>query len=254
MENMATPAFNLEIIELETVSSTNWYAAEFARAGSVTEGTVIRAKFQTDGKGQGDNKWESESGMNLTFSLILKPLFLHPENQFHLNKSIALGVLDFVRNLNIPGEFKLKWPNDIYAGNRKLGGILINNTITGSEYSMAIAGIGLNINQVTFDPLLPAPVSLKNLSGESYSLNTCFMDLLHCLSYRYTRLQTGYEQEIGNDYQQSLLGIDEERSFVVSGTTVRGTIRGVDPFGRLIVEGPDKMLQLFIHREIEFIL
>ncbi len=255
MKKIAGPDFLTKIIELECTGSTNTYAGELLKAISTQqEGTVIWAHQQTKGKGLGDNTWTSEPGLNLTFSLVLRPLFLPPDRQFMLNKTIALGVLDFAVAQGIPDECRLKWPNDIYAGKNKLAGILINNTISGSEYSSAITGIGFNVNQSVFDPTLPNPVSLKMLCGRSFSLKACLLDLLLCLSARYDQLRTGYEQELDEAYQKSLLGYGQNRYFTESGRRIEAKIAGVDDFGRLILDIDKEGCRIFSHKEVEYIL
>ena len=254
MKNKIKPDFLNHIIELGSVDSTNDYAGELVKKSLVKEGTVIWAHLQTDGRGQGENIWESENGMNLTFSVILMPRFLTPERQFLLNMAISLGVLDFIRTLEIMAGFSLKWPNDIYAGKNKLGGILINNTINGPTYTVAVVGIGLNINQIVFPKELPNPVSLKLLSGKTFPLKSCLDNLLACLSMRYIQLRTSFEQVIKPDYKKCLLGYNEERTYSHAGKHFPGMIRGVDEFGRLLVETKDKGILIFNHKEIEFIL
>ena len=126
--------FSDKIIEVKIIDSTNCYAEKILKENKVPEGTIIRAFEQISGKGQGENKWLSEPGKNLTISLILYPRFLPIEHQFILNKSVSLGVLDFVHTILPAGSCKIKWPNDIYSGSLKLGGILIINTVSGSSF------------------------------------------------------------------------------------------------------------------------
>ncbi|HTX88402.1 MAG TPA: biotin--[acetyl-CoA-carboxylase] ligase, partial [Bacteroidales bacterium] len=122
-----------QIIKLKTLTSTNDYAEQLLAKGEVEEGTVIWAEEQTAGKGQGANTWESEPGKNLTFSLILHPHFIHPSLQFMISKAVSLGVLEYAKTV-LPGiSCGLKWPNDICAGEKKLGGILIRHMISGER-------------------------------------------------------------------------------------------------------------------------
>ena len=147
-----------KIIRLHTVGSTNDYMIEQIRNGNINlEGTIVIADEQTSGKGMDINIWESEPGKNLTFSIFFKPDFLRADQQFLLNKSISLGVYDFIKSLVTHQKVTIKWPNDIYVGDKKIAGILINNTIAGNELFYSVAGIGVNINQQKFPGSCPQP-------------------------------------------------------------------------------------------------
>lgn len=240
------------ILNFDTVTSTNDVAAELNGKEELAEGTVILAHTQTAGKGVGDHMWLSQPGQNLTFSLILHPSFLAPERQFLLNMAVALGLYDLVSGL-LPGSLvRLKWPNDLYVDDRKMAGILISNTIHGYEYSLAVVGIGLNVNQELFPTDLPNPVSLRLLTGKLYSTDEVLDSLLNCLSIRYAQLRTGYQQKILSDYHHCLRWIGDKRNFRFQGAVCAGIIRGVDEFGRLRVELADGVVQVFQHPEIDF--
>ena len=136
------------VIHLTSVDSTNKYAATLLRKENIPEGTVILADVQTHGKGQGGNTWLSDKDLNLLFSLILKPDFLPAYKQFYLSMSIASGIHDCMADLGIRSW--IKWPNDILIQDKKVAGILIENTIQFQNIQTSIVGIGLNVNQVTF--------------------------------------------------------------------------------------------------------
>ena len=129
----------------------------------VAEGTVVLAKEQTSGRGQVNNTWESSYGDNLLMSIVLYPEFLHAGNQFLLSKFVSLAIVDFLsyylENVTI------KWPNDIYVGNKKIAGVLIENSLRGAFISSSVVGIGLNVNQTEFSSSIPNPTSLKNESN-----------------------------------------------------------------------------------------
>ena len=241
------------IIKLQKVDSTNTYAAELLKTRKVEEGTIIWAKEQTAGRGQGNNRWESEPEKNFTFSWIIYPEFLPPENQFQLNKVIALGVLDFVRGFSLKGILSIKWPNDIYLEYNKLGGVLINNIIAGGTIDSSIVGIGLNINQMDFVRDLPNPVSLRQVLGYELSLQTELEHLVHFLENRYHQLRSGELGKLENEYRSQLLGYQQWRKFLVKGLPFEGKIKGVDEFGRLMVISRKNENLLFDHGEIEFL-
>ena len=138
----------------DELASTN----DEARDARYMNGAVVIAERQSRGRGQRGNSWSSAEGMNLTFSAVLCPAGLRAESQFYLSKAVALSVSDTVDSFGI--ESRIKWPNDIYVGDGKVAGILIENDLMGACISRSIAGIGLNVNQTAFDPALPNPTSL----------------------------------------------------------------------------------------------
>ena len=127
------------------LTSTNDQAFMLLKTINPVEGTVIYADFQKAGRGQKDNKWESEKGKNLLLSIILYPTSIRPEDQFYLSMAVSLGICDFIDSF-FPGS-KIKWPNDIYINDDKIAGILIENSVMGETIESTIAGIGININQ-----------------------------------------------------------------------------------------------------------
>jgi BirA family biotin operon repressor/biotin-[acetyl-CoA-carboxylase] ligase len=220
----------------------------------VNEGTVIWSHTQTAGKGQGENEWISQSGKNITISMILYPRFLTVESQFMLNKSVSLAVLDFVHTLLPPGSCKIKWPNDIYSGFSKLGGILINNTISGYSFDTSVIGIGININQTRFDPALPNPISVKQILSRETDIENVMMTLTEKLDHRYDQLKKGDFPLLDHEYRDNLLGINEERKFRKDVNVFNGFIRDVDLFGRLIIETYNNKRLSFSHKEVELLL
>ena len=167
--------------------STNDTATELVRKGNLVEGTVVITDDQTAGRGQRGTRWVTSPGENLTFSLVLRPAFLAASEQFLLSQAIALGVLRFVSDF--ANQAQIKWPNDLFVNQMKLGGILIENAWQGSRMSHAIVGIGLNINQVEFgsgpfvkakNPALRA-TSLRLETGKSFELTALLPDLLQAL-------------------------------------------------------------------------
>lgn len=250
------------ILWFERTDSTNTRAAELYDSDDCSEGTVIIALEQTAGRGQNNRTWLSEPGRNLTFTLCLEPGFLHPSQQFSISKTVALGVLDFVREEISKGnkgesgavDARLKWPNDIYIGRQKAGGILIEHRIQGDTIRATFAGIGLNLNQSEFEPHLPNPVSLFQVTGRGYDPAEALGRLLGSLDRRYARLQAGAVEETDSDYDRSLIGYGEWSEYLLQGVRIRGRIRGVDEFGRLLLETENGETRCFDHGEIGFIL
>ncbi len=244
------------ILELSRVDSTNAYANRLLSQGDLDEGTVIWAHDQFAGRGQHDNHWISEAGKNLTFTVVLKPTFLAPDLQFLLNKAVALGVVDFIRNSIGPissPEVSIKWPNDIYIHGKKVGGILIEHKIMGSALVTSLAGIGVNINQTDFASHLPNPVSLIHMLREEMELRDALQELCGFIDQRYVTLQKYGSANLDLDYHHCLLGFDQWRYFSCSGERMEGKITGVDNIGRLLVETRSDELRHFNHKEIEYV-
>ncbi|MCM1503771.1 MAG: biotin--[acetyl-CoA-carboxylase] ligase [Muribaculum sp.] len=154
---------------LDSVKSTNSSLAEIA--DEALNGTVVVARAQTAGRGQRGNSWEAEPGKNLTFSILLKPDGIDAVNQFRISEAVALGVVDALRSeVPFPQRVAVKWPNDIYFDDRKICGILIENSLMGKTIKHSIAGIGINVNQREFVSDAPNPVSLWQIKGSETQL------------------------------------------------------------------------------------
>ena len=156
----------MEVIEIKETESTNSWLA--ARAGEMMADTLVYAIGQTAGRGQRGNSWESEPGMNLTASALLHPEGIEPCRQFLISEGVALAVCDLLSDLGV--ETMVKWPNDIYAGDRKICGILIEHAIMPKRIMHTIAGAGININQTVFLSDAPNPVSVKQLTDREYDI------------------------------------------------------------------------------------
>ena len=246
------------IIELDRVDSTNAYANLVFSTPEFEDGTVIRAHEQFAGRGQHDHTWLSEAGKNLTFTVCLRPKFLAPGRQFQLNKAMSLGILDFIRSFPHPVSrlpspaSRIKWPNDIYIGEKKIGGILIENKIMGPILETSIVGIGLNINQTRFAPDIPNPVSLIHILLHETMLKEALISLCGFLSKRYTDLRIPDNTDLDREFDQNLLGFDEWRKFLRDGTQIEGRVKGVDNSGRLMIQTLNSEILCFSHKEIEY--
>jgi BirA family biotin operon repressor/biotin-[acetyl-CoA-carboxylase] ligase len=242
-----------KILKIEEVDSTNRYALSMLEKELLTEGIVIVAGNQFAGKGQEQNIWESEVNMNLTFSIILYPTCITAENQFLLNKVIALGLFDFTTRFINMSAVHIKWPNDLYIGDRKVAGILINNAIIGNTFLYAVAGIGYNINQIHFRGDAPNPVSLKMISGQHHDLNDCLELLCNDLNKRYLQLINGELEKLDGDYLNHLYRFGRFHPYRYHEMHIQAKITGVDEFGRLILVSSDGQELTCHQKEIEFI-
>lgn len=223
--------------------STNEYAAALiAGAGPSKsrppEGAVVRADNQTAGRGQFGSSWHSSPGQNLTLSVILYPNWLKIEAQFDLNMAIALALHDTCAVLNAVAPCTLKWPNDLYFGDRKCAGILIQNSISGKFLQTSIVGIGLNVNQVAFDSQLIRASSLALETGRQFDLDNLENSLLRCLESRYLQLKSGKMADLRAAYTERLFRLNEPGLYrrIADGQEFTGIVRGVAPDGRLRME------------------
>ena len=255
-----------DIIWLDKVDSTNEEALR--RLPYIDNLSVLSATEQTEGRGQRGNSWSSKPGENLTFSIVLKfsdnntvntsglPS-LKAYDQFILNAVTSLSVVDF---LSIHGiKATVKWPNDIYVSDKKICGILIENSIKDRNISRSVIGIGLNINQTTFDIKLPNPISMTQCTSRIYppeSLLEEFMDVF-TEYYKIYLQNTTAHSELKNRYKTSLwrMGVPSGFKDMKSDREFIGTIRGLSDIGLLVIEDTEKgELKEFAFKDISYIL
>jgi len=237
---------------LEETSSTNILMQELGKLGKLTNGDVIRAVKQTGGIGQSGNFWESEVGKNLTFSLYLETHFLEAADVFQLNKVVSIAVHDYLRDKNL-SDVKIKWPNDVYVGDKKIAGMITHNSFLGDKLENSIVGIGVNINQIEFTSEAPNPVSLKQLTHIDYDLEEELERLLQSIYMRIIQLAKGKFQQLNTAYLECLYGFGDKRQFQDREGKFIGAIRGVDSYGRLLVEKDTEILSTYDMKEIEFL-
>jgi len=239
------------IITLDSVDSTNNYARDLLNLGDVPEGTVISARYQTGGRGQSDNRWESEPGSNLLVSLIFYPKSVRPEDQFVLSMAVSLGLKDLLNEYT--DGIKIKWPNDIYSGSDKIAGILIENAIAGDEIVHSIAGIGLNVNQTDFMSDAPNPVSLRMITGKEYSTDLLLERLISCVNERYASVSAMGRKAVAGEYHNALWHLGEWHSFRADEEIFSGQITGTDDRGCLLVRHRSGIVRDYPFRAIEYL-
>lgn len=243
---------NKRIILLNDVESTNNYANHLVLSNAAEEGTVVLARFQKSGRGQAGNSWESQSGMNLLASIILYPKLLQAGKQFQISKLVSLSIVEFLEKEI--GSVSIKWPNDIYVGEKKIAGILIENSIKGQNLFSSVIGIGLNLNQEKFVSDAPNPVSLKQLTGRNYDVETVLDEILTSLFARYEKLKSGNFQEIDAAYLSGLFRMNEWAKFRKQNELFEARIIGIGEFGQLQQEDRNGKISEFMFKEIEFVL
>ncbi len=244
-----THLFGKKVIYLPSCHSTNDIAAEMLQNDAISEGSVVITDNQLNGKGQRNNAWESEKGKNFTFSLVMKPAFLKPHEQFLISQTVALGLFHYLSS-KTDENVRIKWPNDLLLNSRKICGTLIENGLRGSGISHSIAGIGLNMNQTVFQN--PLPVSLKNITGSTYDLQEEFPAMMEYLEKYYLILSEDGKDIIHQNYLRHLAGIGEKRLFSSGDEVFLGEITGTSSTGRLIV-GTETGLREFDVKEIRWL-
>lgn len=234
-------------IELPTVESTNNYAMALAHKGLVTNGTAFFAHHQTAGKGQRGKRWTSNPGENITLSIVLEPWGYNLSTSFLLSATIALGCYHFFKNY-AGDDCRIKWPNDIYWNDRKAGGILIENLIREGLWKVAVIGIGMNINQTSFD-LDTRPVSLKQITGKNYPTIDLAMDLCKYLNFHYHRLQ---QSGVMKEYNDALYKRGEIVRLKKDNAVFETTIKKVSPQGTLLCS--DVIDREFAVGDVEYLM
>ncbi len=220
------------LLTFDELNSTNDFALNLVSNEHPIEGTVVMTHLQTGGRGQRGNTWSSEQGQNLTISIILRPTFLIPTEQFHLNKAISIAVCQTLRAFEIP-QTKIKWPNDIYINDRKVAGILIQNILKSKSIDCSIVGIGLNVNQSTFSKKLPNPTSMFLEVGRKMDLQIVLNQLMRNLDLMYKRMIASKASH-SPDYHQLLYRRGVKSTFRMSDGKLRsGIIQGVNEVGKL---------------------
>ena len=247
-----------DIIWLESIDSTNDEARR--HIDTLDNLSVLSAIRQTSGRGQRGNTWSSGEGENLTFSIVLKYDKL-PQvraiDQFIISEIAALSVVDCLSSHGISAQ--IKWPNDIYVGNKKICGILIEHSVRESQLSSSIVGIGLNVNQRNFDVNLPNPTSMVLCRPESLDLPALleeFMDIFSGYCTRFMNITGGYAR-LRKLYLGQMWRMEEDAGFIdlKSSEEFTGRIKGLSDIGHLLIEDIKKgELKEFAFKEISYII
>ncbi|MEA2043216.1 MAG: biotin--[acetyl-CoA-carboxylase] ligase [Bacteroidota bacterium] len=241
----------MKIIRIKQTKSTNSYAQEYIKSEPTEDFTCFVADEQTAGKGQRGNSWYSTPGESLTFSIALKPN-LKTVKQFMLSKVVSLSIVSYFSKYG--DLFSIKWPNDIYYNNRKLCGILIENSLSGNKIKKSIVGIGINIDNRQFPENLLHPISLTQITEKKHNTEQILNGLLREIKKHYNQLAEKNFDAIDNAYLENLYKYNEEASFKDKICTYRGKITGISPYGNLIVKNIDTGISTaYAHKEVEFI-
>jgi BirA family biotin operon repressor/biotin-[acetyl-CoA-carboxylase] ligase len=238
-------------IELGSVDSTNNYAMAQAAAGSAGHGTLYFARDQWAGKGTRGRTWTSKPGENIILSAVLEPVALVSSQAFALSACVALACHDLFSRYAGDEATRIKWPNDIYWGDRKAGGILIENSFRGDRWAFAIVGIGININQTEFQAAARNPISLRQITGKSYDPVQLARELGGCLERRYRELEAGISGPVAQ-YNTRLYRLGQEVRLRKGNAAFDTVITGVSAQGQLLTN--DVLEREFSFGEVEWII
>lgn len=245
-------AFPVPLIHLEETDSTISYLSELCNRQCTPELTTVVADFQTSGRGQRGNSWESEEKKNLLFSFVLYPTFLKARNQFLLSQIVSLSVKEVLDRY--VGNISIKWPNDIYWKEKKLCGMLIENNLTGTHITRSIAGIGININQEVFRSSAPNPVSIKQITGREHHPAAILAYMMQRMKENYFSLQQGETETIARRYHKALFRNEGMHPFRDSKGEFTAQIAGVEPDGHLVLLDNADKIRRYVFKEVQYVL
>lgn len=250
MEDKVTKRYRVsgfEVIEYEVLDSTNT-RAERMTLDELQDKQVILTWRQTQGRGQAANKWECAPFKNIAMTIVFRPRHLEAGKQFAVSMAIALGCLDFV-NRRVKGG-TVKWPNDIYVGDRKIAGILIEHRVAAGCVQSSLCGIGLNVNQSEFLSDAPNPVSLLQLTGRELSLEGALEELLECIGQRYAYLNDYASLE--RDFLKNMYRSEGVFDWEDADGPFRASIKGIDEYGQLLLEDTVGHVRLYAFKEVKY--
>lgn len=240
----------MELIWLDECDSTN---SEAGRRNP-SHGAAVIARRQTAGRGQRGNSWESEPGKNLTFSLVLRPEWVEVARQFCISQAVSLAIVEVLeRHLGEDAHISIKWPNDIYVGDKKICGILIENSVSGKKLARCIVGVGINVNQTQFVSDAPNPVSMAQIAGREFSVEQLAAEFVGEMLARVEQLQTAEGVSgIAEKYFARLWRGDGYYPYRVSATgeELMARIHSVGPMGHIILETDDGHFLTFAFKQI----
>lgn len=247
----------MEIVQLDSVGSTSSWLASLG--DEAPHGLAVMAREQTAGRGQRGNSWESEPGMNITLSLMLRPCGLHPARQFIISQAVSLAIVEMLDTLVKGRKVSIKWPNDIYIDDSKVCGILIENAITGLSITRCIVGIGLNVNQREFLSDAPNPVSISLVTGENYDVEDLAVRMVEGILDRVARVLISEEnaEEVAVEYFGRLWRNKGWWSYRDNnrGVAMEGRIDSIAPTGHItIIDRSDGKPYVYTFKEITAII
>ena len=253
--------FTFPIIEIKETDSTNRYLNDWCAGNhdQVQPFTLVTSDFQSAGKGQQGNSWESEAGANLTFSFVMYPDFVPAKRQFVISQIISLGIVEALRKQapDYAGGFSVKWPNDIYYQDKKICGILIETFLQGMNLGRCVCGIGLNVNQKRFLSDAPNPISLCQIIGKDADRQTVLQGVMGEIIQLYAALrdrEVEATENIRQSYASSLYRRTGTHKFKDAGGEFLARLVKVEPDGRLFLEDSEGKTRSYLFKEVQYII
>ncbi len=243
-------SFPFPLLHVSETDSTNNYLKAYCLEHSVKEFTTAVADFQTSGRGQRGNSWESERGKNLLFSVVCFPRFLPARRQFSLSQVVSLSIQEELSTY--ADDICIKWPNDIYWKEKKICGILIENDLIGKFISQSIAGIGININQKSFSSPAPNPISLWQITAKEYPLMELLTGILQRLKNYYRMLATEEYAIIAQRYAQVLFRKKGFHLYKDGKGEFLAEIVCIEEDGRLVLQTETGEKRSYMFKEVEY--
>jgi len=239
--------FGKQVFKLNSVDSTNNYAANLLKDGIIENGAVVMADFQTNGRGQRSNVWHSAPGMNLCASFVYLPANLALSDLMTINWWVSLSVIDLLNKFSVKAS--IKWPNDIFVEDLKVGGLLIETVNQGTQVKSIIIGVGINVNQLDFNTI--QATSIKKTNRIHNSIEDVLWSLCDSLTSNVPLLNQ--RDMLKSSYEAHLFRVGVKQEFLIAEQAVFGEIQGVGSLGQLKVR-IDNQDQLFDHGQIKFII
>jgi len=239
----------------DSIGSTNTYLRELGGGDPAYDYEVAVASFQTAGRGQKGNTWESEAGKNLLFSILAHPSGIKVQEQFYISEAIALAVSDSVIAAIGPeyaDGVSVKWSNDVYWNDYKMAGILIENTLQGDRILDTVAGVGLDVNQEVFLSDAPNPISLKNITGREFDLNALLNDIVDRF-IGYMELPADKRPEVDNLYRARLYRRKGYYRFRDGNGIFNACIEGIRPDGCLMLQTDNEEHRVYEFKQVQFV-
>ena len=243
---------------IKNIDSTSTELRRRMSAEELPHGYCISADFQTAGHGQATNHWESEDGKNLLFSLLLRPTVIPASEQFVITEIVTLAIINALQDY-IRQRITIKWPNDIYVGDKKLCGILIENALCGPTIDTCIVGIGININQELFTSNAPNPISLKQLNGRDNDREEIFEEIYQNILRYYDYLADNWQnddikQSLHYEYMNNLYRrVGYHNYSTPEGEKFSAEIEEIGPQGHLTLRLQSGELRTFAFKEVIFL-
>lgn len=242
---------NVYTIRLDEVDSTNTYLRRMENLPDA-DIVVVTAGHQTAGRGMGSNRWESEDGRNLLFSMLVRPEGVPAAHQFALSMAEALAVKDALDP--IAGEVTLKWPNDVYWHDRKISGTLIETAISGRLVKDCIFGTGINVNQRVFRSDAPNPVSLRQITGRDTDMNVVLDSVLEAFEGYYVMVLDGEYDRVGRLYHDALYRRTGMHAYSDSDGRFMASVVRVGHDGRLVLRDDAGRERIYAFKEVSYII